>query len=469
MKRRLFIEGRWEEGASEAIVRNPFTGDEVARVAQADATQVERALAAAWDARRAGRSLSTGERRDFLLGLARGVEERKEDLAQAMRAEAGKPIRMARQEVERALGTLRLAAAELSRFGGELVPVDLDDATRGYRALARRVPLGVVVAISPFNFPLNLGVHKVAPALAVGAPVIWKPPPQAPSAACIFAEIAAELSIPRGLFQVLPCANEEAERLATDPRVAVLSFTGSVGVGWSLKAKAHRAKVTLELGGNAAAIVCADAELERVAQRCALGAMAYAGQVCISVQRLFVERSVYEPFREALVTAVRDLRVDDPADEATWIGPIIDDRQADRIEAWIDEARQRGAVVHGGGRSGRLLQPAVLEKVPADAQIAKEEAFGPVLLLQPFDDFDEALTRVNDSRYGLQAGLFTDSLSRVRRAFDELEVGGLIVGDYPTFRQDVMPYGGSKDSGLGREGPRYAMEDYTEWRVLVTA
>lgn len=467
--RRLYLAGAFVDGAAMQEVKSPWDGRVVARVANAGPHQAQEALAAAEAARSAGRHLSAGKRRDLCQAIADGIAARRDEIARSISEESGKPIAVARGEVQRAVATFSLAAAEVTRFGGEVVPIDLDAASGGYEAITRRVPAGVICAISPFNFPINLGAHKVAPALAVGAPVIWKPPPQAPSAALILAEIAHEAGVPKGLLQVLPCSNEVAEKIATDPRIAVLSFTGSAPVGWKLKRNAGRAKVVLELGGNAAAIVCADADLEWAARRCALGGMVYAGQVCISVQRLYVERSVYERFRELLLAEVAKLHVGDPADQTTVVGPVIDERHAMRIEGWIDEARQGGAIVHGGGRKGSLVHPAVLEQVPPGSKITCEEVFGPVILLTPFDDFEAAIAEANDSRYGLQAGVFTDGLGRVRTAWRELEVGGVIVNDYPTFRQDNMPYGGVKESGLGREGLRYAMEDFTEPRVLVLA
>lgn len=464
---RPYVGGRFVASDSTEELRSPWDGRVVARVEPAGPALAETALEAAWAARPAAQALSTARRRAALEGIAARIAERAESFARSISEECGKPIAVARKEVERAVATFSFAAAEAVRFGGETLPIDLDPASEGYQAITRRVPRGVVVAISPFNFPLNLGAHKVAPALAVGAPVIWKPPPQAPGAAHLLAEIVDSLSLPAGLFQVLPCANEVAERVATDERIGVLSFTGSERVGWALKQKATRAKVVLELGGNAAAIVCADADLERAAHRCAFGGMVYAGQVCISVQRIFVEEAVYDAFREKLLAEVAKLAVGDPSHETTVIGPMIDVRHAERVESWIEEARDRGAIVHGGKREGAVLHPAVLEEVPPDARVACEEVFGPVVLVSRFSTFDEALEKVNDSRFGLQAGLFTDSLSRVRRAWERLEVGGLIVGDYPTYRQDNMPYGGVKASGLGREGLLYAMEDYTEPRLLV--
>jgi acyl-CoA reductase-like NAD-dependent aldehyde dehydrogenase len=466
---RPFLSGDFVDTGRRRAVRSPWDGRTVAEVEEGGPAEVERALSAAFAARATGRELPAGRRRELCLALAEGIRRREADLVASMCDEAGKPVRSARVEVQRAVMTFSLAAAELTRFGGEVVPVDLDPATAGYEAVVRRVPAGVVVAISPFNFPLNLGAHKVAPALAVGAPVIWKPPPQAPGAAGIVAELARDAGVPAGLLQVLPCPNEAAEQLAVDERVAVVSFTGSAAVGWALKRKVGRARVVLELGGNAAAVIAADADLAKAAARLALGAFSYAGQVCIKVQRVLVERGVYAAFRERLLAETAKLPAGDPADEATVVGPIIEERHVDRILAWVEEARARGAKVHGGGRQGSVLLPVILEDVPEDARVSAEEVFGPVVILTPFDRFEEAIATVNRSRYGLQAAVFTRDLQRVRRAFRELEVGGVIVNDYPTFRQDVMPYGGVKESGLGREGLAYAMADYTEPRLLVTA
>ncbi len=452
-----------------APVHAPWDGRLVAEVAELSGEGIEHALAAAWGAREAGRALSTAARRSACEALAAGLERRSEELVQAIVDEAGKPRGLARVEVARGIGTLRLCAAELTRCEGVGPSLDLDEASRGFSGQWRRVPAGIVVAISPFNFPLNLGLHKVAPALAVGAPVLWKPPREAPGAAGIVGEIARGLGLPDGLLQVVPCANEEAERLATDARVAVLSFTGSAAVGWRLKKLAPRARVVLELGGNAAAIVCEDAALERAARSCARSAFAYAGQVCISLQRLLVHDAVFDAFLGLLRAELATLGVGDPAREETLVGPVISDRAADRIEAWLVTAQAAGARVEGGGREGRLLRPALLHDAGPGLQAWDDELFGPALCLQRFTDFEAALAIVDDSAWGLQAALFTREVARISRASERLEVGALIVGEAPSFRHDVMPYGGVKASGLGREGPRFTMEDYTELRGLVLA
>ena len=467
-RRLLFLDGRFTASDQTCEVRSPYHGGVVSEVSQATSAQVEEALGVAYRGRAKLSGLSTGARRKVLTGMAGGLETRERELVEVICSEAGKPRRAAAVEVQRAIETFTLAAAELASFGGRTLPVDWDGGSAGYECETRRFAAGVVVGIVPFNFPLNLGAHKVAPAMAVGAPIIVKPPPQAPSAQLILAEIAQAAGAEPEALQVLPCDNPTAERLATDPRVRVLSFTGSAKVGWALKQKAP-GKVILELGGNAGAIVCGDADLDWAAERCALGGFGYAGQVCIKVQRIFVERSVHGPFLEKLLARARSIPVGDPADESTVVGPVIDDKSADRIESWVAEAVARGAkVLAGGERKGRMISPTVLADVPRDARASREEIFGPVVLVSAVDDFDQAISGVNDTEYGLQAGLFSYDLRKVREAFHRLEVGGLIVNDYPTFRSDNFPYGGVKQSGLGREGVRYAMEELTEERVLVT-
>jgi acyl-CoA reductase-like NAD-dependent aldehyde dehydrogenase len=468
MERKFLVQGSWVARSEWSEVRSPHTGDVVTRVAYANGDDVDRALASAVEGRSRVASRSTGARRGVLFGIADGLRRDAERFAQVICAEAGKPLQAARVEVRRAIETFTLAASEISSFGGRTLPIDLDASTAGYECETRRFPSGVVVGIVPFNFPLNLGAHKVAPALAVGAPILVKPPPQAPSAQLMLAELALEAGADPAALQVLPCTNEVAEKLATDPRVRVLSFTGSARVGWALKAKAA-GKVVLELGGNAAVIVCEDADLDWAAERTVLGAFTYAGQVCIKVQRAFVHASVYEPFLQRVLSRTRNLVPQDPAREDTVVGPVIDDAAAARVVAWIDEAVMAGArVLQGGRRTGRLVEPTVVSHVPVTAKLSAEEVFGPVLVLERYEIFERAIEAVNAGTYGLQAGVFTRDLDRVRLAFYRLEVGGVIVNDYPTFRSDNYPYGGVKGSGLGREGVRAAMEELTDERVLVT-
>jgi len=465
---RLWIDGAWVQGEHQVEVRAPWDGRLLRRVAQASAAQAEQALAVASGARERLQRQSAGKRREVLEGIVAGLRTRAEEMARSICDEAGKPITSARVEVRRAIEVFRLAAAELTRFGGSIVPVDLTEGTEGLECEIRRFPAGVVVGIVPFNFPLNLGAHKVAPALAVGAPIIVKPPPQAPSAQLLLAEIAQQAGADGAGLQVLTCDNAVAERLATDPRVRILSFTGSATVGWSLKQKAP-GRVLLELGGNAAVLVGADADLDWAAERCVAAGFGYAGQVCIKVQRVYVEQKAHGAFLEKVLARTRAVPTGDPADERTVCGPVIDDRSAGRITEWVDEAVAGGArVLAGHRREGRLLQPTVLADVPEQAKAAREEIFGPVVAVWPVADWEAGLRAVDAGQYGLQAGIFTRDLARVRQAFHGLDVGGVIVNDAPSLRSDNMPYGGVKRSGLGREGVRYAMDELTEERVLVT-
>lgn len=467
MNRLLLLEGRPQEGASVADIHAPWDRRVVAQVAQASPQQVESALSFAFAARPRLQAQSAGQRRAVLDGIVARLTAHADSMANLICHEAGKPITSARAEVARAIETFRLASSALGHFGGSVVPVDLAAGSEGTEAEVRRFPAGVVVGIVPFNFPLNLGAHKVAPALAVGAPIIVKPPPQAPSAQLLLGALALEAGADPAALQVLPCDNAVAERLATDPRVRVMSFTGSAKVGWHLK-RLVKGKAVLELGGNAAALVCADADVERATARLAQSAFTYSGQVCIKVQRIFIEAPVWGRFVQRFLTEVEKLREGDPARDDTQVGPVIDVASADRIEGWVDEAIAAGAkVLRRGPRQGQVLSPIVLTEVPRTARVCTEEVFGPVVMLERVPDFSAALLAVNDSVFGLQAAIFTNDLSKVRAAFHTLEVGGVIVNDAPSFRSDNMPYGGVKASGLGREGVLWAMNDFTEERVLV--
>jgi acyl-CoA reductase-like NAD-dependent aldehyde dehydrogenase len=464
-----YLANRAVAANADLAVHDKYRGDVIAHVALADAAAVDQAIAAAHAARGPMAAFPPDARRDVLEHCVRRFRERAEELAQLLCAEAGKPIRDAHGEVSRLIDTFREAAAEATRIGGEVVELQISPRTRGYRGMTKRVPIGVCSFITPFNFPLNLVAHKVAPAIAAGCPFVLKPSEKTPLGALVIAEVLAETDLPPGAFSVLPCRVEDAAALVEDDRIALLSFTGGL-VGWKLKARAGRKKVVLELGGNAACIVDADpgAPLAHVAERLVLGAYYQSGQSCISVQRILVHRDRYDEVRERLEEAVSALRGGDPHDESTFIGPMIDEDAAQRVEAWIDEACAAGATrLAGGVREGRMLPATLLEGVPHDARLQRQEAFGPVALLEPFDEFDDALATVNDSDFGLQAGVFTGRLDHAMRAWDRLEVGGVIVGDVPSFRVDTMPYGGVKGSGLGREGVRYAIEDMTEPRLLV--
>ena len=450
-------------------VLDKYSGEPATAVALADAAAIERAIAAAYEARAAMAAFPPDARRDVLEHCVRRFGERSEELALALCIEAGKPIRDARGEVARLVDTFRIAAGEATRIGGEVIELQVSERARGYRGMTKRVPVGACSFITPFNFPLNLVAHKVAPAIAAGCPFVLKPSERTPIGALIIGEVLAETDLPTGAFSILPCRTADAAPLVEDERIALLSFTGGM-VGWDLKARAGRKKVVLELGGNAACIVDADpgVALDALVQRLVTGAYYQSGQSCIGVQRIYVHANQYPAVRDALAQAVKQLRMGDPRDEGVFIGPVIDEAAAQRIERWIDEAVVAGATrLAGGPRRGTLLPATLLEGVPHELALYRQEAFGPVALLEPFDDFDDALARVNDSDFGLQAGVFTASLAHALRAWDRLEVGGVVVGDVPSFRVDNMPYGGVKRSGFGREGVRWAIEDMTEPRLLV--
>jgi glyceraldehyde-3-phosphate dehydrogenase (NADP+) len=385
-----------------------------------------------------------------------------------MAQEAGKPIRAARTEVERSIFTFTIAAEESARIEGEYLSLDWQQYTAGRWGIVRRFPLGPIAGITPFNFPLNLVAHKVAPAIASGCPIILKPAPQTPLSSLLLAEAVEQAGLPDGAFNVLPLSNEDAGLLVTDDRIKLISFTGSARVGWDIKRRAGKKKVVLELGGNAGVIVHGDADIPLAAERCVAGGFGYAGQTCISVQRILVERSAYGKFRDLLLAGVRQLTMGDPMDEATDVGPLIRESDAIRASEWVQQAIQDGAtLLCGGKRHGSMLEPTVLTGTRPDMKVNCEEVFAPVVTVEAYDEFSQALRQINESPYGLQAGLFTRDVNRIFQAYEELEVGGLIAGDVPSFRIDHMPYGGVKDSGLGREGLRYAIEEMTEPKLLV--
>ena len=465
----LLIGGESVTTGRIAEVRSPFDGALVGSVCLAGADEIERAIGSGLDACRAMRWMPRHARRAILRGIAEGLRTGREGFACTIALEAGKPIVQARGEVDRAVVTFELAADEAMRLGGELLPLDLEPRAEGYLATVHRMPLGLIAGISPFNFPLNLVAHKVAPALAAGNAIVLKPATRTPLSALHLARLAREAGAPPGAVNVVPTDRETGERIVTDPRFRMLTFTGSAAVGWPMKARAgEKKKVVLELGGNAAAIVEPDADLDWAAERCAAGGFAYAGQSCISVQRILVHRDVAESFTERLLARVARLKTGDPQDEATDVGPVIDEESAARIVAWIDEARcvrrarpRRRRTPGSPGRARRRRRAA------REVEDRLRGGLRAVVTLQRYADFGEALDAVNDSAFGLQAGLFTHDLRRVYRALETLEVGGLVVGEVPTFRTDNYPYGGVKDSGFGREGVRYAIEEMTELRTLV--
>lgn len=407
-------------------------------------------------------------RAEALAHVSARLAERAEEIARLITAENGKPLLWARGEVARAVSTFRFAAEEARRFSATTQRLDTDPAAEGRMAYITRVPKGPVLGISPFNFPLNLAAHKIAPAIAAGALIVLKPAPATPLSALLLGELLAETDLPAGMFSILPVPNDRAPALVDDPRLPIVSFTGSVPVGWAINDQAPRKHVTLELGGNGAAVVLPDADLDWAAQRVGLFANYQAGQSCIAVQRVYVDRSVYEEFVPKLVDTVASLVTGDPWDDKTQVGPLVSQEAAERVESWVDEAVAAGAkVLTGGTREGAAYAPTVLADVPPDAKVSREEVFGPVMFVQPVDGVDEAFALVNDSKFGLQAGVFTRSLDIAFRAHRELDVGGVVIGDVPSYRADQMPYGGVKDSGVGREGLRSAMADYTEEKVMI--
>ncbi|GAA2439028.1 aldehyde dehydrogenase family protein [Actinomadura vinacea] len=464
----FWLAGRPATGDEQLTVTHPYDGRVVGTAAVPTPEQVERAVAAADAVRRDAAALPLHVRAEALAHVSARLKERSEEVARLITGENGKPLLWARGEVNRAIATFRFAAEETRRWSGTTQRLDTDPAADGRMAYVARVPKGSVLGISPFNFPLNLTAHKIAPAIAVGAPIVVKPAPATPLSALLLGELLAETDLPEGMFSVLPVPNDRAGDLVLDPRLPIVSFTGSVPVGWSIRDQVPRKHVTLELGGNGAAVVLPDSDLDWAASRIGLFSNYQAGQSCIAVQRVFVDRSVYEEFVPKLVESVNALVTGDPWDDKTQVGPLVSQDAAERVEAWVGEAVAAGAkVLAGGTREGAAYAPTVLADVPADARVQRDEVFGPVLLVQPVDGVDEAFDLVNASDFGLQAGVFTRNLDIAFRAHRELDVGGVVIGDVPSYRADQMPYGGVKDSGVGREGLHSAMTDYTEEKVMV--
>ena len=464
----FFIDGHWSQDGDLIDIRAPYDGSVIARVTQGRREHAEAAIAAAVKAFGTTRRLPAFERQRVLRQISANMVERKEEFARTLAQEAGKPIKAARTEVDRAIFTFNVAAEESTRIYGDYIPLDWQEFTAGRWGIVRRFPLGPIAGITPFNFPINLVAHKVAPAIAAGCPLVLKPAPQTPLCSLLLAECVQQAGWPDGGLNVLPLSNDDASLLVTDERIKLISFTGSVPVGWDIKRRAGKKKVVLELGGNAGVIVHSDTDLSYAADRCVAGGFGYAGQTCISVQRILVEQSVYGKFTDHLVEGVKKLKLGDPLDDSTDVGPVIRESDAVRITNWIDEAVRGGArLLCGGGRKGPMVEPTVLTGTKPEMKVNCQEAFGPVVTVEPYRNFDEALRQINNSSFGLQAGLFTRDAKLLFQAYEELEVGGLIAGDVPSFRIDHMPYGGVKDSGLGREGLRYAIEEMTEPKLLV--
>ncbi len=466
----FYMNGDWATHGREYVITSIFDRSVVAVVYEATRDDVETAIEAAVQAFTVTRKMSSYQRANILRKIAEGIRQRREEFARTICQEAGKPIKTARLEVDRGIYTFEVAAEEASRIYGEYIPLDTLEATAGRWGLLRRFPLGPVFAITPFNFPLNLVAHKIAPAIAAGCPIILKPAPQTPVTALMLTEVIHETGLPEGALAVMPLSNDDAALLVADERIKLLTFTGSAAVGWALKSKAGKKRVTLELGGNAGVIVHSDADLAYAAQRCVAGGFSYAGQTCISVQRILVEQSVFDSFTKLLLDDVHKLKVGDPSHDDTDIPPMIREQDAIRVTEWIDEAVQEGAkILTGGKRKGSTVEPTVLTDTTPQMRVNSAEIFAPVVTVERYDEFNDALFQINNTSYGLQAGIFTRDAVLINTAFDTLEVGSVIAGDVPSFRVDQMPYGGVKDSGQGREGLRYPIEDMTERRLLVMA
>ena len=464
----LYLANEAKQPNADLEVTDKFSGEVAFRVAQADAKTIDAGIAACAEAAEPMARMASYERQNVLQHCVDRFKERFDELAFALCVEAGKPIKDSEGEVTRLIDTFRIAAEESVRMTGEVQPLDISPRAKGYQGIWKRVPIGPCSFVSPFNFPLNLAAHKIAPAIAVGCPFVMKPASRTPLGAIIMGEVLAETDLPKGAFSILPAHREGADLFTTDERLKLLSFTGSPGVGWDLKARAGKKKVVLELGGNAAVIVDSDADLDDAVERIIFGAFYQSGQSCIGVQRIIIHADIYDELRDRLCERTSKLVAGDPKDRDTFIGPMISESEARRLDNWIREAVDGGAtLLCGGKREGAMLEATLLENVDRSATVVREEAVGPVAILSKFRRFDEALEEVNDSKFGLQAGIFTRDLFKMFDAWDRLDVGGIVVNDVPSYRVDNMPYGGVKDSGLGREGVRFAMEDMTEIRNLV--
>jgi glyceraldehyde-3-phosphate dehydrogenase (NADP+) len=464
----FYVGGEWRTAGSGAETINPFDGARQGMYALAGAEGAEEAVRKGLEGFSETRELTSFDRSEILFRIADGIQTRKDVLAESITREVGKAIQFSRIEVDRAISTFRIAGEEAKRIGGETLSLDLLPASSGRFGLVRRFPVGIVLAVCPFNYPLNLAAHKIGPAIAAGNTVLFKPAPQAPGTALELTRIIEASGFPRKAFSTLPCPNEVAERLVTDDRIAMLSFTGSAAVGWKLKSLAGKKKVLLELGGNAGVIIDESADIDDAVRKNVMGAFVYSGQVCIKVQRIFVHEKLFDSYVQKFVAATKAIKCGDPMSGETVVGPLIDDAAADRVERWISEAVRSGArVLTGGIRKGRIIEPAVLLHAGRTSEVYCNEVFGPVVTLQPFKNFAEAIDLVNDTRYGLQAGVFSNNHQNILRAYEKIQTGAVIVNDNPTYRMDHMPYGGIKDSGLGREGVKYAIEAMTEPKLLV--
>ena len=464
----ILINGQWVHTSSIAPVHCPYSGQLLATVCQADSQHIDQVIESMKQAAKELAAIPAHIKARALAHIATGIMARHEEFAKTLSQEAGKPLTDARREVDRGIQTFHLAAEEATRISGETIPMDVTPGGEVYTATVNRFPLGPVLGITPFNFPLNLVAHKVAPCLAAGNPIVLKPAPQTPLTALLLGEVFLTTDLPPTALTILPCSNELAERLVEHSIFQALSFTGSVNVGWMLKGKAGHKRVLLELGGNAGVIIEPDANFETAVARCVVGGYGYAGQTCISVQRVFVHHTHYEHFLESFVDKVRTLPIGDPALETTVVGPLINEQAAIRVESWVQEAVSHGAKIHtGGSRHGSVMEATILTNVSPTMKVCCEEIFGPVVTISPYGKLQDALALMNDSPFGLQAGIFTQSIDSMYHAFTSLEVGAVLVNEIPTFRADHMPYGGIKDSGIGREGVRYTIQELTEPKLLI--
>ncbi len=463
------IHNEWIKTSKSIKIKNPYDNDTIAKINLVEGDFLDMAVESAQKGFQTARRLSGYERYEYLMKIAGGIRSRKDEIVNTIVEEGGKPVRFARNEVERSILTFTFSAEEARRIGGEVLPLDVTSQTKGYMGMTRRFPLGIILGITPFNFPLNLVAHKVGPAIASGNSIIIKPASNTPVTALKLAEIAKEAGLPPGILNVIPTSGKNAETLVKDGRIQMLSFTGSARIGWYLKSIAGKKHVALELGGSAGVIVDSDVNLDEVVPRLMLGAYAHAGQICISVQRIYIQDAIFDTFIQKFADEIVTHAVyGDPADPKTIIGPMIESDAAKKAEDWIKEAEKEGAkILIGGKREKNFLQPTVLTNTTPEMKAVCEEIFAPVVVIEPYSDFDSAIKMVNRSYYGLQAGIFTNDVRKIQKAYRHLDVGGVIINDYPTFRIDPMPYGGNKESGLGREGIRYAMEDMSQIKLMV--
>lgn len=462
------IHNEWIKTYKNIKVNNPYTGATIAKVYLADGDFLDMAVESALQGFQISRRLSGYERYDLLMKIAESIKKRAKELTDTIVTESGKPVQFARVEVDRAQLTFQWAAEEARRMGGEFFPLDVVPQTKGYFGIIRRFPRGVILGISPFNFPLNLVAHKIAPAIAAGNSIILKPASATPLTAILLADIIKSIPTPAGMVNIIPTSGKDAENLVKDGRIKKLSFTGSAQVGWYLRSLAGKKHVTLELGGNAAVIVEADTAIEEIIPRLVIGSFAYSGQICIAIQRIYVQEKIFDSFLEKFVDeTIKRAVVGSPTDPHTVVGPMIDSASARRTQNWIEDALKSGAkLVYGGKLTKNILQPTILSNTTPDMKVVCEEIFAPVVCIEPYNKFSDAIKMVNNSHYGLQAGVFTNNFQKIQKAYQEIEVGGVIINDYPTFRIDPMPYGGIKDSGMGREGIRFAMEEMSEIKLL---